>query len=80
MVSHFYDPLLAKLIVHAPSREQAIARGIEAVDGFMITGVKTNLPLHRHVLDSPAFRSGDYTTAILDTIGPAPRTPAATAP
>ena len=73
VVSHLYDPLLSKLIVHAPSRDQAIERAVQAVDAYRIEGVRTNLPLHRHVLTSEPFRSGRYTTAILADIGPVPK-------
>jgi len=72
-VSHLYDPLLAKLAVHAQSREAAIARAVAAVDAFTVEGVRTNLLLHRHVLTSDPFVSGDYTTAILEAIGPVPK-------
>jgi acetyl-CoA carboxylase biotin carboxylase subunit len=72
-VTHLYDPLIAKLIVHAPTRDQAVATAIEAVDAYRIEGVKTNLALHRHVLESEPFRSGDYTTQILQVIGPPPK-------
>ena len=72
VVSHLYDPLLAKLAVHAQTREAAIERALAAVEAFGVAGVRTNLPLHRHVLGSRQFRSGDYTTAILQVIGPAP--------
>ncbi|HEY0409017.1 MAG TPA: biotin carboxylase N-terminal domain-containing protein [Candidatus Dormibacteraeota bacterium] len=73
VVSHLYDPLLAKLIVHAPTREAAIELALQAVDGFRVDGVRTNLALHRHVLTSAPFRAGDYTTALLEVIGPVPR-------
>jgi acetyl/propionyl-CoA carboxylase alpha subunit len=79
-VTHLYDPLLAKLIVHAPTREEAITKAIHAVDGFHIEGVKTNLALHRHVLESEPFRSGDYTTQILQVIGPPPQPAAVPSP
>ncbi len=69
-VSHLYDPLLAKLVVHAPTRDRAIDMALQALDAYRIEGVKTNIPLHRHVLQSDAFRSGDYTTQILQEIGP----------
>ena len=78
VVSHFYDPLLAKLVVHASTRDEAIERGLWAIDEFHILGVKTNLAVHRHVLASPLFGGGDYTTAILESIGPVPA-PAAVA-
>jgi len=73
VVSHLYDPLLAKLIVHAPTRDQALELALQAVDGFTVEGVRTNLPLHRHILTSAPFRGGDYTTALLEVIGPVPR-------
>jgi acetyl-CoA carboxylase biotin carboxylase subunit len=73
VVSHLYDPLLAKLIVHAPTREAALDLALGAVDGFAVEGVRTNLALHRHVLSSAPFRAGDYTTALLEVIGPVPR-------
>jgi acetyl-CoA carboxylase biotin carboxylase subunit len=72
-VTHFYDPLIAKLIVHAPTRGQAVERALTALDGYQIEGVKTNLALHRHVLRSAPFRSGDYTTQILQEIGAPPK-------
>ena len=73
VVSHLYDPLLAKLIVHARTRAEALDLALQAVDGFSVEGVRTNLPLHRHILASAPFRAGDYTTALLEVIGPVPR-------
>ena len=72
-VTHLYDPLIAKLVVHAPTRERAIERALQALDAYTIDGVKTNIALHRHVLRSEAFRSGDYTTQVLQEIGPPPK-------
>jgi acetyl-CoA carboxylase biotin carboxylase subunit len=72
-VSHLYDPLLAKLVVHAATRDQAIDKAINALDDYQIAGVRTNIALHRHVLQSGPFRSGDYTTQILQQIGAPPR-------
>jgi acetyl-CoA carboxylase biotin carboxylase subunit len=72
-VSHLYDPLLAKLVVHASTRDQAVDKAITALDDYAIEGVKTNIPLHRHVLQSAPFRSGDYTTQILQEIGTPPK-------
>jgi acetyl-CoA carboxylase, biotin carboxylase subunit len=72
-VTHLYDPLIAKLVVHAPTRAQAVDRALAAVDDYRIEGVKTNLALHRHVLRSAPFRTGDYTTQILQAIGAPPK-------
>ena len=60
-VPPYYDSMIAKLIVHAPDRAQAIARMRRAIEEFAIIGVKTTLPLHRRILDDPTFQSGDYT-------------------
>jgi acetyl-CoA carboxylase biotin carboxylase subunit len=64
-VSHFYDPLLAKLIVSADDRDAAIARSTDALRAFKITGVKSNIPTHLEVLASPEFCSGSYDTGLL---------------
>jgi acetyl-CoA carboxylase biotin carboxylase subunit len=61
MVPPFYDSMIAKLIVHAPSRAEAIARLRRALDEFVVVGVKTTLPLHRRIVDDPQFQAGDYT-------------------
>jgi acetyl-CoA carboxylase biotin carboxylase subunit len=61
-VSVHYDPMVGKLIVHAPTREECIARTIEALDQYHIVGFKTTIPFCRLVLDSEPFRSGAYST------------------
>jgi acetyl-CoA carboxylase biotin carboxylase subunit len=55
-----YDSLVAKLIVHAPSRAQAIARLRRALEEFVIAGIKTTLPLHQRIVEAPEFQSGNY--------------------
>lgn len=61
VVPPYYDSMVAKLIVHAPTRPEAIARMHRALAEFAIQGVKTTLPLHRRVMDAPEFQAGDYT-------------------
>ena len=61
MVPPFYDSLIAKVIVHAPSRPEAIARMRRALAEFAIQGVSTTVPLHQRVLEAPEFQAGDYT-------------------
>jgi acetyl-CoA carboxylase biotin carboxylase subunit len=61
VVPPFYDSMVAKLIVHAPDRQQAIARMRRALGEFAIQGIKTTIPLHRRILDAPEFKAGDYT-------------------
>ena len=65
-VSGFYDSLLAKLVVHGRSREDALGRAQEAVAAFRIEGVKTNLPFFAELLTDQAFLAGDYDTSIID--------------
>jgi acetyl-CoA carboxylase, biotin carboxylase subunit len=65
-VSVYYDSLLSKLLVWAPNREDAIARMIRALHEYTILGVKTNTRLCAEVLDSTYFRSGKYSTRLLD--------------
>jgi len=66
-VPSFYDPLLAKLIVHGVTRRVAIERLRRSVEGFELRGVQTNLPFHRALLSHPAFLSGDlWTTMVAD--------------
>ena len=61
VVPPYYDSMVAKLIVHAPTRPEAIARMQRALDEFVVTGIKTVIPLHQRILADPGFRSGDYT-------------------
>jgi acetyl-CoA carboxylase biotin carboxylase subunit len=65
-VSPFYDPMLAKLSVHAATRELAIERMARALTEVTVTGVVTNLPFLRRVLASEAFRSGRYDTSTVE--------------
>jgi acetyl-CoA carboxylase, biotin carboxylase subunit len=61
-----YDSMIAKLIVHAPTREMAIARMLRALDEFVIMGIKTTIPLHKRILAHPLFVKGQYTTKFLE--------------
>jgi acetyl-CoA carboxylase biotin carboxylase subunit len=60
-VPPYYDSLVAKLIVHAPTRERAIDRMRRALDEFAVLGIQTTIPLHRRIVDEPDFLAGDYT-------------------
>ena len=60
-VPPYYDSLVAKLIVHAPTRARAIDRMRRALDEFAVVGIKTTIPLHQRIVDDPEFQSGDYT-------------------
>jgi acetyl-CoA carboxylase biotin carboxylase subunit len=56
-----YDSLIAKLISYGKTREEAIARMRRALREFVITGIKTTIPLHERILADPEFQAGDYT-------------------
>lgn len=58
----YYDPMLAKLIVHASNREEAMDKMIRAIDEYQIVGVQTTLGFCRYVMEHEAFRSGDFDT------------------
>jgi acetyl-CoA carboxylase biotin carboxylase subunit len=60
-VPPYYDSMIAKLIVHAPTRPQAIARLRRALEEFAVLGIKTTLPLHQRIVEDPQFQAGDYT-------------------
>ncbi len=61
-----YDSMIAKLIVHAPTREEAIERMLRALDEFIVEGVKTTIPLHKKIMQSQLFRSGHFDTSFLE--------------
>ena len=60
-VPPYYDSLVAKLIVHAPTRLDAINRLRRALDEFAIVGIHTTIPLHQRIVDDPGFQRGEYT-------------------
>jgi acetyl-CoA carboxylase biotin carboxylase subunit len=70
-VPPFYDSLLGKLIVWAPTREAAIARGRAALAELVVEGVITNIAIHRALLGAEPFLEGRFTTNLLDRVGAA---------
>jgi len=60
-VPPYYDSMIAKLIVHAPTRADAIARMRRSLAEFAVVGIKTTLPLHQRIIEAPEFLAGDYT-------------------
>ena len=58
----YYDPMISKLIVWAPSRQEAIDRMKRALYAYKIVGVKTTIPFLSRIMDTPAFRKGGYNT------------------
>ena len=79
-ISPYYDSMIAKVIVHAFNREEALVRMRRALSMFVIQGIDTNVPLLQRIVEHPGFVAGDYDTHMLDEILPAARpTPAAPA-
>ncbi len=68
-VSVHYDPMLAKLIVHAASREEARRRAMAALRDYAILGIRTNIPFLLQILAHPQFVSGTIDTGFLDREG-----------
>ena len=66
-----YDPLIAKLIVHADTRAEVIARAKAALREYVIDGIKTNIPLHLKILHDPDFNRGQFSTDFLSRYEPA---------
>lgn len=62
----YYDPMIAKLITYAESRQQAIDRMIRAIDEYQITGIETTLGFCRFALQHEAFVSGNFDTKFVD--------------
>ncbi len=60
-----YDPMIAKLIVHGPTREAALDRLSHALDEYEIVGVRTNLGLLRRLASHPSFRAGEVETGFI---------------
>ena len=61
-----YDPMIAKLIVHAENRNQAIAKMTKAIRDYDIVGVETTLDFCDFAINHPAFVSGDFDTHFVD--------------
>ena len=65
-VTPYYDPMLAKLIVWAETRDAAVKRMRRALGEYLVLGVKTTIPFHRWLMEHPAFVAGDMDTGFLE--------------
>ena len=61
VVPPYYDSMVAKLIVHAPTRADAIGRLRRALAEFAVSGIQTTIPLHQRIVNDASFQAGDYT-------------------
>ena len=66
MIPPNYDSMIAKLIVTAQTREEAINKMKRALDEFIVEGVKTTVPFHRQLMDHPDYIAGNYTTKFME--------------
>ena len=66
MIPPNYDSMIAKLIVTAQTREEAINKMKRALDEYVIEGVKTTIPFHRQLMDHPDYVAGNYTTKYME--------------
>lgn len=66
MIPPNYDSMIAKLIVTAQTREEAINKMRRALDEFVIEGIKTTIPFHRQLMDHPDYIAGNYTTKFME--------------
>jgi acetyl-CoA carboxylase biotin carboxylase subunit len=66
VIPPYYDSLIAKLIVRAKDRNEAISRMSRALEMFIVEGVYTTIPLHRKILADPDFRAGNFDTGFIE--------------
>ncbi|PTF03337.1 acetyl-CoA carboxylase biotin carboxylase subunit [Staphylococcus devriesei] len=62
----YYDSMVAKLIVHEPTRDEAIMTGIRALSEYLILGIGTTIPFHLKLMNNDIFRSGSFNTNFLE--------------
>ncbi len=65
-VPPYYDSMIAKLIVHARTREIAIARMRRALEVMVVEGIKTTIPLHLKIMNDEKFQKGDFSTKFME--------------
>ncbi|MBA3784356.1 MAG: acetyl-CoA carboxylase biotin carboxylase subunit [Acidobacteria bacterium] len=66
VVPPFYDSMIAKLIVHARTRDFAIARMKRALEMMVVEGIKTTIPLHLRIMNDEKFQKGDFSTKFME--------------
>jgi propionyl-CoA carboxylase alpha chain len=64
-ISLYYDPMIAKLVTHAPTRKQAIAAQADALDAFTIEGIRHNIPLLSALMQHPRWQAGQLSTGFI---------------
>ncbi|PVB60908.1 acetyl/propionyl/methylcrotonyl-CoA carboxylase subunit alpha [Labrenzia sp. 011] len=64
-ISMFYDPMIAKLVTHAPTREEAVDAMSSALDAFYVDGIQHNVPFLTALMNHPRWRSGQLSTSFI---------------
>ena len=64
-ISIYYDPMIAKLVTHAPTRAQAIAAQSNALDAFVIDGIRHNIPFLAALMAHPRWQAGKLSTGFI---------------
>ena len=72
VIPPYYDSMVAKLIAHGATREEAIARMRRALEMFVVEGIYTSIPLHQRILSHPDFAAGKIDTGFLARTGLVP--------
>ena len=67
VVPPYYDSMIAKLIVHARTRDLAIARMRRTLEAMVVEGIKTTIPLHIKIMNDPDFQAGNFSTKFMET-------------
>jgi acetyl-CoA carboxylase, biotin carboxylase subunit len=78
-ISPYYDSMVAKLMTYGRDRSESIARMRRCLDVMVVEGIKTNISLHRRIMDDADFIAGRLTTRFMERFLPAPRTASAPA-
>jgi len=65
-VSPYYDSMIGKLIVHQPTREEAIACALRALSELRVDGIKTTIPIQKELLNHSAFRDARVDTTFIE--------------
>ena len=66
IIPPYYDSMIAKLIIHSPSRKESITRMLGALDECVIEGIKTTIPFHKKILQDQDFINGDISTNFIE--------------
>ena len=66
VVPPYYDSLIAKLIVHGDTREEAMNRMQRALSQFVVQGIETSIPLHQAIFEDEGFRKGEFDTKFME--------------